>query len=250
MPVALAQVAPGVHRLGSSLVNVYLVEEDGRYTLVDAGLPGYFGQVPALMEALGADLHDIDAVVLTHAHPDHIGIAERIRTEAQARVHVHDADAQLARTAGRAQTEGSIAGSAWRPATLRMLTHVARNGGLRAPRIEDVATFADGAELDVPGRPTVIWTPGHSHGHCSLLLADRGVLFTGDALCSRHPLTGRTGPQLMPAAFNASTEQALASLDRLAGVDAPTLLFGHGEPWSAGAAAAVARARARELGPS
>ena len=51
------QVAPGVHRLGSSLVNFYLLEQDGRYTLVDAGLPSFFDQVPALMTALGHDIH-------------------------------------------------------------------------------------------------------------------------------------------------------------------------------------------------
>ncbi|HEU4656008.1 MAG TPA: MBL fold metallo-hydrolase [Capillimicrobium sp.] len=248
MPAVLDQVAPGVHRLGSGLVSFYLVEEDGRYTLVDSGLPRMFEQVPGALDALGADLHDIDAVVLTHAHGDHMGSAERLRTEAQATVHIHDADAQLARTARRAQTEGSALPYLWRPAALRFRVHVARNGGTGVPRIEDVRTFADGAVLDVPGRPTVVGTPGHTHGHASLLLADRGVLFAGDALCSRNPLTGREGPQLMPHPLNASNEQAAASLDRLAALDAETLLFGHGDPWRDGAAAAVERAR--ELGPS
>jgi hypothetical protein len=53
----------------------------------------------------------------------------------------------------------------------------------------------------------------------------------------------------MPSAFTNSTEQALASLDRVEAVDgARTLLFGHGEPWTEGAAAAVARARG--VGPT
>src|SRR3954470_3524503 len=92
------QIAPGVRRLGTRLVNFYLVEDGGRYTVVDAGLPGYFSQVPQALEALGATLADVDAVVLTHADGDHRGIAERLRTEAQAGVHVHEADAQMART--------------------------------------------------------------------------------------------------------------------------------------------------------
>jgi glyoxylase-like metal-dependent hydrolase (beta-lactamase superfamily II) len=235
------QVAPGVYRLGSPLVNCYLVEENGRFTLVDAGLPGYFEQLLETFRRLGADLHDLDAVVLTHAHPDHIGMAERLRTEAQATVYVHGADAQMARTATTPNHEGDILPYIWRPAALRLLAHIARNG-IKVPRIEDLTTYADGAELDVPGRPTVIGTPGHTHGHSSLLLADGGALLAGDALCSRNPLTGREGPQVMPTALNASTDQALASLDRIAAVEAQTVLFGHGEPWTAGPAAAVDRA--------
>jgi glyoxylase-like metal-dependent hydrolase (beta-lactamase superfamily II) len=244
----LDQVVPGVHRLGADVVSFYLVEEDGRYTVVDAGLPRLFAQLPAALEELGADLHDVDAVVLTHAHRDHIGFAERLRTEAQAVVHVHGADAQIARTAARAQTEGSDLPYLWRPAAVRHALQVARHGGARVPRVEDVRTFSDGAELEVPGRLRAIGTPGHTHGHVSLLLADRGVVFAGDALCSRNPLTGRDGPQLMPRPTNASTEQALDSLAKLAEVDAEVVAFGHGEPWREGAPAAVEHAL--RLGPT
>ena len=242
------QVAPGVHRLGSPLLGFYLVEEDGAYTLVDAGLPAHFDQLLTLIERLGGDLHDVEAVVLTHAHADHLGIAERVRTEAQARVHVHGADAQRARQPGGTDHERGLLPYLRRPAAARFVAHVLRGGARRVPRVEDLHTFVDGAVLDVPGRPRVIATPGHTHGHASLLLADRGVLLAGDALCSRNPLTGRAGPQVMPSAFNASTERALASLDRLAGVEAAVVLFGHGDPWTGGVAAAVERAL--ELGPS
>jgi glyoxylase-like metal-dependent hydrolase (beta-lactamase superfamily II) len=248
VPEAPSEVAPGVHRLGSALVSFYLVEDAGRFTLVDAGLPGFFDQLPRALGHLGADLHDVEAVVLTHAHPDHIGIAERVRTEAQARIHVHASDAQMARTATVPNGIGSLLPYIRRPAAWRFVGHTTRYGAARTPRVEDVTTFADGAVLDVPGRPAVIATPGHSHGHCALLLADRGVLLAGDALCSRNPLTGRHGPQIMPAAFNASTAQALQSLERLDGVAARIVLFGHGEPWTRGLEAALAAARG--LGPS
>lgn len=247
---AVEAVAPGVLRLGSPLVNFYLVEEAGRYTLVDAGLPRQFGMLIAALEQVGADLHDVEAVVLTHAHMDHVGSAEHVRTQAQATVHVHAADAQLARADShlRRRGDGALLPYLRRPAAWQLFAHLIRQGGARIPRIEDVTTFMDSAPLDVPGRLTPIPTPGHSHGHCALLLADRGILFTGDALCSRNPLTGRPGPQIMPSAFNASTEQALASLDRLTPIDAGTVLFGHGEPLSGTPASAVERAR--ELGPS
>lgn len=247
---AVEAVAPGVIRLGSPLVNFYLVEEDGRYTLVDAGLPRHFGALIAALAQIGADLHDIEAVVLTHAHIDQVGNAEQVRTQAQATVHVHAADAQLARAAAhlRRRNNGALLSYLRRPRAWPLLVHLVRQGAARVPRIENVETFMDSGPLDVPGRPTPIPTPGHSHGHCALLLADRGVLFAGDTLCTRNPLSGRRGPQIMPSAFNASTEQALASLERLVPVQADTVLVGHGEPWSGTPASAVARAR--EVGPS
>src|SRR3954447_13857193 len=240
------QIAPGVYRLGTRLVNFYLVEDGGRYTVVDAGLPGYFGQVPAALEQLGATLGGVDAVVLTHADADHSGIAERLRNEAQATVYVHEADARVARTGKFKNTEGNVLGHLWRPATWSLLVPFARTGGGRLRRIADVETFTDGAVLDVPGRLRVIATPGHSYAHvCFVVERDGAVLFTGDALCSRNPLTGRPGPQVMPSAFNPSTEQALASLERLEQEPAATLAFGHGDPWTEGVGAAVERARAQ-----
>jgi glyoxylase-like metal-dependent hydrolase (beta-lactamase superfamily II) len=240
------QIVSGVYRLGTRLVNFYLVEEDGRYTVVDAGLPGYFDQVPAALEALGASLADVDAVVLTHADADHTGIAERLRSEAQATVHVHEADAQMARTGKLKDTDGVLLAHLWRPTAWSLIAHFAVNGGARPRRIADVATFTDGDVLAVPGRLRAIATPGHTYGHTTLLLErDGGVLFTGDALCGRNPLTGRVGPQVMPRAFNTSTDQAVASLERIEGVQASQLLFGHGEPWTEGAAAAVEHARAQ-----
>jgi hypothetical protein len=52
----------------------------------------------------------------------------------------------------------------------------------------------------------------------------------------------------MPSAFNVSSRQALASLDRIESLDAGVVAVGHGDPWTGGLPPAVARAR--EAGPS
>jgi glyoxylase-like metal-dependent hydrolase (beta-lactamase superfamily II) len=107
-----------------------------------------------------------------------------------------------------------------------------------------VTTFRDGETLDVPGRPGVLHTPGHTSGHVCFSLESRGVLVAGDLLCTRNPLTGAREPQLMPSAFNLSSASILDSLSKIEGLGAGTIVFGHGEPWTDGAAEAVRVARA------
>lgn len=243
------QVAPNVTRLGSPLVNWYVVEDAGRVTVVDAGAPGYRPQLDAALRSLGRRLDDVDAVVLTHAHPDHVGVAELLRREAGTHVFVHRDDERLATTAkATGKNEGSPLPYLRHAAAWKLLWDLGRNGALRPRPIREVTTFADGDELDVPGRPWVIHTPGHTDGHCALLFRESGALFVGDALCTYHPLTGERGPQLMPKALTRNLERALASLERLAEVDAGHVLPGHGEPWTEGVRAAAERAR--EIGPT
>jgi glyoxylase-like metal-dependent hydrolase (beta-lactamase superfamily II) len=236
------QVAPGVHRLGNELVNFYLIEDGNRLTLVDAGMPGFRGQLDAYLRSRGRSVSDIDAVILTHAHPDHVGIAETVREDAPAPVHVHEADAEMARTGKTGKRDGSFLPYLKHRAVYSLLAMGLRNGAAKRVKIATVSTFTAG-DLDVPGRPRVIPTPGHSPGHVIFHLPDRGVVFVGDALCTYNPLLGTHGPQLMPRAFASNAQQLLTSLDAIERIDAGVLLPGHGEPWTDGPAAAVSRAR-------
>jgi glyoxylase-like metal-dependent hydrolase (beta-lactamase superfamily II) len=240
------EVAPGIHRLGNRFVNFYLVEADGGLTLVDAGLPAFYAELEALLRSRGRTVGDIDALLLTHAHGDHVGIAERVRGEGVP-VRIHELDAEQARTAKNHPREGGMLGYFRYGATWRLLAMGARNGALKPVKIAEVTPLGEG-DLDVPGRPRVIHTPGHSPGHVVFHFAEQGAVIAGDALCTWNPLTGRPGPQIMPGAFSLSNAQALESLGRIEPIEAGALLVGHGDPWTAGVGAAVARAR--EAGPS
>ena len=121
-------------------------------------------------------------------------------------------------------------------------------GALWVKGTDAVQTYATGATLDVPGRPRVLFTPGHTHGHCALHFPDRGAVITGDALVTYDPYIAAAGPQIISGAATADSAQALASLDALSATGAQTLLTGHGPVWRDGAAEAVDRARA--AGPS
>ncbi len=123
---------------------------------------------------------------------------------------------------------------------LRMLGHIVKNGGARFPTVKKVHAYTEGDVLDVPGKLRVVFTPGHSAGHSSLLLEEPSVLFAGDAIVTRD-LKGRTGPRLLE--INADHEAARRALDRFEGVEADILLPGHGEPWRGSVSEAVAQAR-------
>jgi glyoxylase-like metal-dependent hydrolase (beta-lactamase superfamily II) len=88
----VTEVAPGVSRLGTHIVNWYLVREDDSITAVDSGLPGYAGSLDADLRAAGLSRDQVRAVVLTHSDGDHTGLASRFK-EAGARVLIHEADA-------------------------------------------------------------------------------------------------------------------------------------------------------------
>ena len=215
-------------------------------TLIDAGIPGYYPQLDETLAAMGRSRGDVAALVLTHGDGDHVGFAERLRSESGVPVYVHSEDVRITTTRKQKKTEagpGTLL-ELRHPALWKLLAHFAPNGGLRVPPVAEVTTYADGEVLDVPGRPRVVQTPGHTDGHCVIHLEDRGVVFAGDALCTYDPIRGTRGPRLMPPAFTVDTRQADASLDRIAALDADTVLVGHGEPWTQGAAGAVERARA------
>jgi glyoxylase-like metal-dependent hydrolase (beta-lactamase superfamily II) len=234
------KLAPSLHLIGPGVVNSYLVEEGGLVTVVDAGIPGQWKDLPTELAGMGHSLDDVRALVLTHGDSDHIGFAERLRTERGVPVLVHELDASRAR--GEAKKEGAMGPMRIGP-LLRFLLYGARNGGLRVRPVGRVETFSDGATLDVPGAPRVIGLPGHSKGSVAFHFPSVGALFVGDALTTRSVTTGEIGPQLAP--FTADRAEALRSLDRLEAIEAEWLLPGHGEPWPGGVGNALREIRAR-----
>jgi glyoxylase-like metal-dependent hydrolase (beta-lactamase superfamily II) len=241
----------GLHRLGDPPVNCHLVEEGRDLTLVDAGLSAHLPGLTALLARLGRRLTDIRAVLVTHGHPDHTGLAAHLAAHG-AEVWVHEADEPILcaprRTGRHWKPERSLARYALRrPAALRAPLHLARSGALRVPPVTGARTFRGGEVLDVPGRPLVVHTPGHTAGSSTFLLPDRAVAFTGDALVTDDSVTGRTGPCLICRAFTADSAAALASVGRIGALDAGLLLTGHGEARHGPAEDAAARALAAGL---
>jgi len=229
------QLAPGLHHIGSDIVNAYLVEEAGAVTIIDAGIPGQWRELLGELHEMGRSLDDVRAVLLTHGDTDHIGFAQRLHRERGVPIFVHELDA------ARARGEVKKAMSGWGPVKVRpllgFLAYSARRGGLRVPPVASLATVEVGSTLDLPGSPRVIAVPGHTPGSVAYHVASLGALFVGDAMTTRNVLTGAQDPR--PAPFTLDQGQADASFQKLAAIDARWVLPGHGPAWTAGIAEAV-----------
>lgn len=239
------EVAANVHRVEHAYVNVYLVsDDDGRVLIVDTGLPAAWPLIGRALRELGRTPDDVAAVVLTHAHFDHTGNAARMVDRLGVPVWLHPDDAHIAAHPYRYAHENVRALYPLRyPAGARIVGAMVRAGAWKVPGVHGLKPVVPDAVLPVPGSPRVVFSPGHTNGHCALHLPDRDVLITGDALVTLDPYTGERGPQIVSGAATADSAEALRSLDVLASTAARTVLPGHGDPWLHGIGAAVEKAR-------
>lgn len=221
-------LAPGIHRIPTAgdFINSYVVEhDDGTVTLIDCGIKRAPAKIVAALAALGKHPADVREIVLTHAHGDHAGGADRlVRETGVPGVAVHEDDAPYVR-AGQAPP---------RDATIRLGALFSRlPGGGFAPTPVSHALH-DGQVLHAGGGLRVMHTPGHSPGHISLLHEPTGVLITGDAIWNMR--SRMTWPV---AAFCTSFRQNQQSAHVLGEAEYAIAAFTHGPEIRTGAREAV-----------
>ncbi len=238
------ELAPHLRRIGNDIVAAHLIVTDAGITVIDAGLRGHWSDLRRELEAIGRGPADVRGVVLTHGDSDHVGFAERLRAEHGVPVFVHAADAARAR--GEESTKPAMGPMRLIP-TARFFGYGLRKGGLRTAWLTEVQEMTDGQTLDLPGSPEIIGLPGHSPGSIAVHVPAVSALFVGDALTTRHVLTGVQGPQ--PAPFTDDPAGAAESLARLEPLAVDWVLPGHGAPWRGGVPALLAAYRAGR-GPS
>ncbi len=196
----ITEIAKGIYQIKIPLsdghafvldaVNSYLIEGSSGWLMIDTGWyqPGSFQALEDALHKLKLDFKDIGTIVLTHGHPDHYGMAGKIRQQAgklELMCHRWEADliesrfikfsepreeiTFLLEKHGAPEADMQLMGSASMPilqkVTVTLPDHMLYGGETISTGIYDLE---------------VIWTPGHSPGHICLYEAKNRLLFCGD----------------------------------------------------------------------
>ncbi|MGH3457266.1 MBL fold metallo-hydrolase [Aeromicrobium sp.] len=225
----ITEAGDGVFAVEGSAVNWTLIAEGDALTLVDAGYPGDHDDVIASISEIGFRLSDVVAVLVTHAHVDHIGSLPRLLEAHPVPVLLSPTEARHARREYLEQAGTAVVvRNLWRPRVLPWAVHLMRKGAMNDAVVPAATDFGKADVIDVPGRPVPVATPGHTSGHTAYLVPGARVLLTGDALITGHPLSSTTGPQELMGFFHHDVAAVKAALDVIADVDADAIVPGHG----------------------
>ncbi|MDO0929169.1 MBL fold metallo-hydrolase [Streptomyces sp. TG1A-8] len=248
MRAEVHQVADGTYLVHGHHTNWVILKEGDAVTLVDTGYPGDREGVLDSLAAVGSSPQAVAAVLITHAHNDHLGSAEYLRAAHGTPVYLHPAEVPHARREFLQQaTIADVVRNAWRPGVVRWAAHVLRVGGTEHHPVTDPEPFPQDGPLDLPGHPVPVHTPGHTDGHCAYHLPGIGAVISGDALVSGHATARLRGPQLLPDFFHHERGRTVASLELIGALDGDVLLPGHGPLHRGSVRAAAAQARERAL---
>src|SRR5207245_1285566 len=191
------EVAPGIFRLELPMpfelrhVNVYLLRDGDAYTLVDTGLQTEESRqvLNQQLAGLKVPIKRINRILITHIHPDHFGLAGELRERSGAELIIHRLEVALmepryARAEDLVHDVGKWLSLNGVPAEDAEFVKSASMGAREYVSVVEPDTLLEGAER-LPVDDTeieVVWTPGHSPGHCCFYWPARGVLLSGDHL--------------------------------------------------------------------
>ena len=213
------ELLPGVHRVANAVSTAYvLVDERAGLTVIDTGPARFDRVILRYLRRIGHRADEVKRIILTHRHFDHMGGAAALREATRAQVWAHPLDIpQIDGTERNRMPKGVMGAMMGAVVPLVFPIHPCR--------VDQQLTDGQSILLGDLGELRVILTPGHTMGHCSLLLPARRLFIAGDAL---NNFSGSPGASL--DAVNDDTPLANRTVVALAEIDADTLVFGHGNP--------------------
>ena len=222
--MAAKEIVSGLYQFTNKGINAFLIDEgDNGVTLIDAGLPTHAKALEDDIRSTGHDPSDLTRILLTHAHPDHLGSAKHL-SDGSTPISLHPADGDIARAGIIHQSmkpgPGFLTGILFRLLIPKKSAEF--------PAFSPDVALQDGDLINIAGGIEVIHTPGHTAGHVSLLWKrDRGLLITGDAAANMMGLNYMLGYD--------DVQTGKTSLAKLADKKFEAAVFGHGKPILSGA---------------
>ena len=234
------QVIKGIYRLqvpnpySPLCTNSYLLEGNNGYLLIDTGwdTSEALDSMERQLTEIGVSFKDIAQIIATHSHPDHYGLASRLRQLSQARIALHYLERDILRFTYLNTDKVLQDIDRW----------LAMNGSpkhelpeLRLPSddfsspVLSDTVLENGDTLSTGSLSfEVIWTPGHSPGHICLYESTNKLLFSGDHILPVTIPNVGLHPQSSPNPL----DDYLNSLRRLRNLDVKLVLPGHEQPFA------------------
>lgn len=217
----MQKVTDDVYTFDGLLVGrVYLLTAGDGLTIIDASIPSAGDKILEQLDAAGHPANTVKRILITHAHPDHVGAAGELVRVTGAQLIVPEGE--------RAVIDGEMP--------------VPRAGGwLKPPNtifndMKADQTLADGDILpNVLGGLQAVATPGHSPGHMSFWHPARKILFCGDTIFNAPIM------KLPFAMLTVDMAENIRSLKKLAALEPDVVCFGHGKPLVKNAASVLAK---------
>ncbi len=233
----LEQIRDGLYSIGMEFPGLrphanlcYLTRAEDGVHLIDPGWDSdaNWHRLEGALRSFGSDPRELRSVTITHLHPDHLGMAERIRAETGAAIAMHrfEAEAQEELSRGTGPAESNQMLDSWGvPGERRAELLEALDRRSKWKTVSADLLLNHGDLLDIPGVDLeVLHTPGHTSGHVSIVDRERKLIFTGDHLLPNQ----FSGVGLGGTSTSNPIDEYFNSLDLVARLEDFEVLPGHG----------------------
>jgi glyoxylase-like metal-dependent hydrolase (beta-lactamase superfamily II) len=211
---AVRPILPGVVQVPLTGSSVFLLL-DRRITLIDAGVRGSTSRLLNALRLAGRSAEEIERIIITHYHPDHLGGLAALQRLLPAKTAIHALEAPA--VTGRAGPPSPFANAA-----LRVVAGPLLRAALPFTPVRIDEVLHDGDELPVLGGLRVVHTPGHTPGHIALYFPEMALLIAGDAMERRRGAL--SGPA---RAVTADMGEARRSIRSMAELEVEVIVFSH-----------------------
>jgi glyoxylase-like metal-dependent hydrolase (beta-lactamase superfamily II) len=226
----MRELLPGIFVIEGMVSNAYAIRGNDGFVLIDSGQPGRTSTILEQLAQAGLPPRELWFLVLTHAHFDHTGCAADLARRCGCQVLAHSAEVPFIEQAQPLPSRSRMT---------RTLLSLERSILPRTQPCRVDRALEEGDEVPGSGGYRCIHLPGHTPGSIGIYHPERRILFCGDVLFNRNPMTGQRGLRYPLPLVCSDVAQSRESVSKLSRLAMDTLFCGHGEAILRGASEAV-----------